>query len=217
MAINAQATQDFVPIKEVRDGVVILKDGGLRAILLASSINLSLKSAEEQQAVLLQFQTFLNSLDFSTQISVQSRRLDIRPYLGLLENRMKEQLEPLLKIQTREYIEFIRSFTDQVNIMTKSFFITVPYTQPALGSEGALEGLKNMLPGQGKPKDDKKTEAQIDFEEKRSQLDQRIGVIQQGLSRIGVRTVTLGTEEIIELFYKIFNPGEVTQSIKLNQ
>ncbi len=217
MAVRAQATQDFVPIKEVRDGIIILKDGGIRAVLLASSINLSLKSVDEQQAVLLQFQNFLNSLDFSTQISVQSRRLDIRPYLGLLENRMKEQLEPLLKIQTREYIEFIRSFTESVNIMTKSFFITVPYTQPALGSEGTIAGLKNLLPGQQKDPTDKRTADQINFEEKRSQLDQRIGVIQQGLSRIGIRTVALGTEEIVELFYKIFNPGEVTQSIKLEK
>jgi hypothetical protein len=215
MALNARATQDFVPIQEVRDGVIILKDGGVRAVLLASSINLSLKSADEQQATLLQFQTFLNSLDFSTQISVQSRRLDIRPYLNLLENRMKEQLEPLLKIQTREYIEFIRSFTDSVNIMTKSFFITVPYTQPALSAGGAVSGLKNLIPGQ-KSQPDKKSTEQLDFEEKRSQLDQRIGVIQQGLSRVGIRTVELGTEEIVELFYKIFNPGEVTQSIKLD-
>lgn len=217
MALNAKATQDFVPIKEIRDGVLVLKDGGMRAVLIASSINLSLKSADEQQAVLLQFQTFLNSLDFSTQISIQSRRLDIRPYLGLLEERMKEQLEPLLKIQTREYIEFIRSFTEQVSIMTKSFFIVVPYTAPALSAGGTLSGLRDLIPGQKKENDSKKTDAEVNFEEKRSQLDQRIGVVQQGLSRIGIRTVALGTEELVELFYKIFNPGEVTQSIKLEE
>lgn len=104
MAISASATQDFVPIKEVRDGVVILKDGSMRALLLASSINLSLKSFDEQNATLMQFQTFLNSLDFSVQIVVESRRLDIRPYLVLLDGRMKEQVEPLLKVQTKEYM-----------------------------------------------------------------------------------------------------------------
>ncbi len=215
MAVNARATQDFVPIKEIRDGIIILKDGGLRAILIASSINLSLKSADEQQAILLQFQTFLNSLDFSTQICVQSRRLDIRPYLTLLENRMKEQLEPLLKIQTREYIEFIRSFTESVSIMTKNFFIVVPYTQPTLSSGNSLSGIASIIPGMGGKKLEEKKGHDVEFEEKRSQLEQRIGVIQQGLSRIGVRTVELGTEEAVELFYKIFNPGEVTQSIKL--
>src|SRR3990167_1194180 len=103
MALNAKATQEFVPIKEVRDGVIVLKDGSLRAIVLANSINLSLKSSDEQKATIMQFQSFLNTLDFPIQISVQSRKLDIRPYLLLLENRMKVQSEPLLKLQTKEY------------------------------------------------------------------------------------------------------------------
>ena len=120
MVLRAKATQEFVPIKEVRDGIIVLKDGDLRAIVLANSINLSLKSEDEQKATILQFQSFLNTLDFSIQISVQSRRLDIRPYLLLLENRIKIQNEPLLKLQTREYIEFIRNFTESVAIMTKS-------------------------------------------------------------------------------------------------
>src|SRR5512142_1723057 len=109
MALKAKSTQSFVPIKEVRDGIVVLKNGELRAIVLANSINLSLKSEDEQRATILQFQNFLNTLDFPVQISVQSRRLDIRPYLLLLENRMKVQNEPLLKLQTKEYIEFIRN------------------------------------------------------------------------------------------------------------
>ena len=128
MALNAKATQEFMPIKEVRDGIVVLKDGGLRAIVLANSINLSLKSSEEQRATILQFQNFLNTLDFSVQICAQSRRLDIRPYLFMLEGRMKVQNETLLKLQTREYIEFVRNFTESVAIMTKSFFVVVPYT-----------------------------------------------------------------------------------------
>ena len=125
MAISAKSSQEFVPIKEVRNGIIVLKDGGLRSILVASSLNLSLKSPEEQAAIINEFQNFINGLDFPTQIVMQSRRLDIRPYLLLLENRIKEQVEPLLKIQTKEYINFIRSFTDEVNIMTKTFFISL--------------------------------------------------------------------------------------------
>src|SRR6185295_18347178 len=101
MALSARATQEFVPIKEIRDGIIVLKDGGLRAIVLASSINLSLKSEDEQRATILQFQSFLNTLDFYVQIVIESRILDIRPYLLLLENRMKVQTEPLLKLQTK--------------------------------------------------------------------------------------------------------------------
>ncbi len=215
MAIDAHAAQEFVPIKEVRNGIIILKDGGFRAVLIASSINLSLKSSDEQQAIINQFQSFLNSLDFSTQIVVQSRRLDIRPYLQTLELREKEQTEKLLKIQTKEYIEFIRSFTDQVNIMTKTFFIVVPYSETLMKTgDGMLD--KILGSGSKRPVDDtKKAVDMANFEEKRSQLDQRVGVIVSGLGGLGIRSTQLKTEEIVELFYKTFNPGDISQGIKL--
>ncbi|MEI8174509.1 MAG: hypothetical protein WCG28_01000 [bacterium] len=211
MALKAKATQDFVPIKEVRDGIIILKDGDLRAIVLANSVNLSLKSDDEQKATILQFQSFLNTLDFAIQISIQSRRLDIRPYLLLLEDRAKVQSEPLLKLQTKEYIEFIRNFTDSVSIMTKSFFVVVPYTHTVLKSDS---GIISRLFGK---KNKAKTEIakQEDFEEKRSQLEERVSVIEQGLSRCGIKSAQLGTEEVVEVFYKVFNPGEVEGKIKL--
>lgn len=216
MAIDAKATQNFVPIKEVRNGVIILKDGGLRAVLIASSINLSLKSGEEQMAILNQFQSFLNGLDFHTQIVIQSRRLDIRPYLLTLESRLKEQTEPLLKIQTKEYIDFIRSFTDEVNIMTKTFFIVVPYSPSVIKSKN---GLLDSMIGGGAPKkqieDTKKALDMASFEEKRSQLEQRINVIISGLGGIGIRSSQLMTDEVVELFYKTFNPGDISQGIKL--
>lgn len=216
MAINARAAQEFVPIKEVRDGVIILKDGGYRAVLIASSINLSLKSSDEQTAIINQFQSFLNGLDFSTQIVMQSRRLDIRPYLLTLEERLKMQNEKLLKIQTKEYIDFIRSFTDEVNIMTKTFFVIVPYSSSILKSS---DGLLDKIIGSGAPKkqieDTKKAIDMASFEEKRSQLDQRVGVITSGLGGLGIRSSQLGTEEIVELFYKTFNPGDISQGIKL--
>lgn len=211
MAINAKATQEFVPIKEVREGVITLKNGELRAIVLANSTNLSLKSSDEQRATIMQFQSFLNTLDFPIQISVQSRRLDIRPYLLLLENRMKMQNEPLIKIQTREYIEFIRNFTETVSIMTKNFFVVVPYSNTSLRSSSGIFGSLFSK----KNKKEIKIEKQLDFEEKRSQLEQRIGVIQQGLSRCGIKSAQLGTEEVVEVFYKVFNPGELEGKIIL--
>lgn len=212
MALSARRTQDFVPIQEVRDGIVVLKDGGLRALVLANSVNLSLKSADEQKATIYQFQSFLNTLDFPVQIVVQSRKLDIRPYLLLLENRMKVQTEPLIKIQTKEYMEFIRNFTETVNIMTKNFFIVVPYSSNQFkNSSGGIFG--NLF---SKKSDAMEKEAmKADFEEKRSQLDQRVSVIEQGLARCGIKSVELGTEEIVEVFYKVFNPGELEGKIEL--
>ncbi len=209
MAPVGKPTQNFISISEVRDGIMVLKDGGLRAILLATSVNLSLKSADEQVAILLQFQNFLNTLEFSTQIVIHSRRRDMRPYLATLEAREIDQNEPLLKIQTKEYIEFIRAFSDQTNIMEKSFFVVVPFTPTTLGGGKGLSGLFSSFV---KKKD---TVGEIDttqFEEARSQLEQRIAVISQGLSRVGVRTAQLGSEEIVELFYRVFNPGEGTSA-----
>jgi len=209
--LKAKATQDFVPIKEIRDGIIILKDGGLRGIVLANSVNLSLKSSEEQKATIMQFQTFLNTLDFPIQISIQSRKLDIRPYLLLLENRMKVQNEPLLKLQTKEYIGFIQNFTDSTSIMTKSFFVVVPYSNTTIKADsGIFKGLFSS-----KNKQAKKLEAELDFEEKRSQLDQRISVIRQGLARCGIKSAQLGTEEAVEVFYKVFNPGELEGKIQI--
>lgn len=214
MALSAKSSQDFVPIKEVRNGIIVLKDGGLRAILVASSLNLSLKSSDEQIAIIREFQNFLNSLAFSVQICVQSRRLDIRPYLLTLENRMREQTEPLLKIQTKEYMEFIKTFTDEVNIMTKTFFVVVPYTETAIKSGAKI--LDGFLGNSG-AKDSKSKDALdlASFEEKRSQLDQRVSVIISGLGRMGIRSSELKTDQVVELFYKTFNPGDISQGIKL--
>jgi len=211
----SKATQDFVPIKEVRDGIIILEDTSMRAILMTSSINFALKGEEEQQAILLQFQNFLNSLEFSIQIFIQSRDLDIRPYLALLEERYKEQTTELMRIQTREYIGFVKSFTEDTNIMTKHFFIVIPYTPSTLVSnkgKGGIPGLRKKITSKSTIE-----EKSASFEENRSQIEQRIAVIEQGLARTGIRIVNLGTEEIVELFYRLFNPGELSKPIPLEK
>jgi len=211
MSPSTSSTQAFVPIQEVRDGVLLLKDGGMRGILLASSVNFSLKSEDEKSAILFQFQDFLNSLDFSVEIVIQSRRLDIRPYLALLEEQQKKQTVDLMKIQIKEYIEFIRSFTETTNIMTKSFFIVVPYDPAVLSTEKA-SGLSSLF-GARTPKQ-KVADSDASFDENRTQLEQRISVVEQGLVRTGIRVARLGTEEVIELFYKAFNPGETEKPIQ---
>ncbi len=196
---KGQATQQFVPIERVRDGVVILKTGELRAVLLTSSLNLGLKSEDEQQAIFSQFQNLLNSLDFPVQFFVQSRKLNIKPYIDLLKERSIEVKEDLLKIQIHEYIGFITKFTEESNIMTKHFFITVPYFVP----QSSPSPSSFLSFG-----DDSKKVIDSHFESARTQLDQRVATVLQGLSRFGIRAQRLGTEEIVELFYKLFNPSD---------
>ncbi|MEI6296753.1 MAG: hypothetical protein WCO84_03860 [bacterium] len=207
-----KSTQDFVPVDKIHDGIVVLKDGTMLVVFMCSSLNFALKSADEQQAVIMQYQNFLNSLDFTVQILVQSRRLDIKPYLNSLNDRMSLQSNDLLKIQLKEYINFIRNFTEGVNIMEKSFYVVVPYQpmtfiQPGSTSSGILSSITGFF-GKSENKMAEKKQELLTFEENRSQLEQRAGVVSQGLSRTGVRTVALGTEELIELFYRIFNPED---------
>ena len=210
MASKSKATQNFVPVREVRDGIVILKDGSLRAVLMISSLNFALKSTDEQTSILYQFQNFLNSLDFSVQIFIQSRDLDIRPYIAVLEERLGAQNNDLMRIQVREYIDFVRNFTENANIMTKNFFVVVPYTPSVLSKKNGV--FEKFIPS--KKESGEKTES---FEEYRAQLEQRTQVVEQGLSRTGVRMVQLGTEEVIELLYKIFNPGELQKPASITQ
>jgi hypothetical protein len=200
---NTGASQDFVPIKEIKDGLVVLDDGTLVAISLVTSVNISLKSAEEQASTIAAFQAFINILEFPVQISVQSRKLDIDPYLELLETRLKEQSNEIIKLQTIEYISFIKNFTDSINIMEKQFFLVVSYKPVIVSAD--KKGIFSLF--------SKKTQAEADLsskdviDEARSQLEQRIGLLESGLSRTGVRIKRLDTEATLEVFYTIFNPG----------
>lgn len=208
---KAKPSQEIVPIQEIREGIVILKDGSLRMILMCSALNFALKSRDEQEAIVAGYQSFLNSLDFSLQIFVSSRRLNIEPYLDTLREAEKKQFNDLLKIQIKEYIDFVKSFVEMEKIVSKTFYVVVPYTPPFLEikSGGIMSGvfgaLKFLKPGE---KSVKRIEEQK-FEEYRGQLWQRVETAISGLNRVGVRTAPLNTEEAIELFYGLYNPGEL--------
>lgn len=211
-AQNAQASQQFVPIREIRDGVVILNNGSLRTILMASSINFALKSQEEQRAVIAQFQNFLNSLDFSVQFHIESRNLDIRPYVQQLQTQLEKEDNQLLKTQISEYIDFIKTFTEDSDIMQKTFFVVVPYNRSIVDkSGGIIDSVKSLLGQSGGSTDNLDEES---FQEARSQLQQRRNVVEQGLVRTGVRITQLGTEEGLELFYRLLNPGNLSREIR---
>jgi hypothetical protein len=209
----AKPTQAFVPVKEIRSGVVVLKDGGYRGILMCSSINFALKGADEQRAIVEGFQSFLNTLDFSIQIVINSRKMDLRPYLALLEQTAPAQKTELLRIQLREYEQFIRSFAESANIMTKTFYIVVPYSVSSGAEVAKAVGFLGSIGGGKKPAS---AVGSSDFEQERAQLEERLALVAEGLSGTGVRAVPLGTEEVIELLYRSFNPGELENPIHLD-
>ena len=209
----ANPAQQFVPVREVKNGVIVLKDGRLRGVLMASSLNFALKSVDEQQAIIGSFQTFLNTLDFSLEIVIHSRDMDIRPYLRLLEGRLEDQENELMRIQLKEYIRFVREFVDRSQVMRKYFYVVVPFDPLNLP-----RGSSSLFPFPGVPRKEKGTTespSEIAFAQSVSQLNQRMSVVSQGLAAIGVRSAALSTEEVLELLYRSFNPDAGEESVPM--
>lgn len=205
-AKGAHSAQEFLVLDAIRDGVLILKGGrGFRAVLMVSSFNFALKSAEEQDAVIFQYENFLNSLDFSIQFAVQSRKLNILPYLEILKEREKDEANELLKIQIGEYMEFIRSFVELTNIVTKIFYVVIPFTPTIAEKAGVTSFLSSFI---GTKKGAGQLAGDEQFAEYKNQLLQRVDAVSTGLRRFGLRTALLNTEELIELFYGLYNPAE---------
>lgn len=197
---TASSIQQHLVIQDIKDGVIILKDGGLRALLLASSVNFALKSIEEQDAIVYKYQLFLNSLDFPVQIMIASRKFNIDPYIQSLKDLETQQENELLKIQTTEYINFIQGLTEMSNIMTESFYVVIPYTSATVkvGTFSKLFGVKSKTNNGLKEEE---------FQKLKTQLWQRVEFVISGLSGTGIKTVPLNAEELIELFYKLYNPS----------
>lgn len=194
-------TQQFLEVDQVKEGVIILKNKVLQGILMVSSLNFALKSEEEQNATIYQFQAFLNSLDFSCQIVIQSRRLNITGYLEKLKELEENQQNELLQAQTKEYREFIRQLVEQENILIKNFFVVVPYTlleAVGLGAEGKGIFKKAKVPSL----------TEESFQRFKTQLWQRMEYVALSLRRSGLQAVPLTTPEIIELFWSLHHPKE---------
>ncbi len=198
------ATQDFVAVDEIREGIAVLKSGSIRAILMCGSRNLELESIDSQNAIISAYSDFLNSFDWPLQIVIHSRRLDIGPYLATLEERSKTQTNELLKIQTTEYIDFIKSFVSLSDIMTKKFYVVVPYDPVLPAGSNPLGSISSLF---GKAPQTAMTEEK--FNELKNQLQQRVEHIILALAHVGIKAVQLQTDELIELFYNLYNPEEL--------
>ncbi len=200
---KGKPAQQLVPLKEVRDGIAVLKDGTLRSTLIVSSLNFALKSEEEQTAIILAFQDFLNSLDFPVHITVMSRRLDITPYLEELRSRQEKQDNELLRLQMEEYINFVSELVKGNDIMAKTFLVTVPFSVVQSRQDNFFQRLQKGL--QTVAKGDAKI-SEEDFTHYKAQLLQRVEQVAVGLRGVGLRLVPLQTQEMLELFYNMLNP-----------
>ena len=205
MAPNAT---EIIPIADIRDNLVVLKNNSLRGIVQVSAVNFELRSSDEQHAMLQQFQGFLDSLDFPAQIVVQSRKFSVISYLDAVSVALKDVKNDLLKLQGAEYLRFVEELSDLSNVMVKKFFVVIPISAPAIDQntgKGFLGGFSRFWKKKSKQAQEKPTEPVIDTTLK-EQLDLRSDLIIGGLSGIGLNGHLVAHDELIALFADTMNP-----------
>lgn len=198
------ASQRFLPIAEIRNDTVLLKKGGLRAVLLVEPLNFNLKSETEQQGIISGYEEFINTLSFPLQIVMRSTKVNIDPYIEQIREKSKHQENPLLKEQTESYASFIEKIVDVADIMQKRFYVIVPLDEVEQKQHGMFSQFLTWL-----GVDDTSAKANIRhkyFAERSSRLKDRINLVEAGLNNVGLMTRRLNTRELIELYYKVYNP-----------
>ena len=201
---NEPSTTDLIQLKELRDGVALLKDGSLRGVVQVSAINFELRSSDEQAAILQQYASFLNSIDFPIQMIVHSRRFDISEYLATVQAAADQLTNELLKVQATEYIRFIGELSSLSNIMAKNFYIALPMmVTPPKEQGGFLKGITGIFKKKPAKKQSVPTEQLASY---KAQLQQRADLIIGGLSGMGLKGHMLGQEELLKLFNELYNP-----------
>lgn len=197
------STQSHLPFSEIKDGIVVMRDGSLRMIILCSPTNFDLKSPAEKDAIEFAYQGFLNGLHFPIQIIVQSRKIDLDAYLTKLEGIQSNQANPLLASLMEDYVLNIRGLLDEVNIMEKRFYVVVPYYTDILSKANILTKLRGATNSNTEV-----TQTTGEYEQRKRDLLQRTNLVATGLAQVGVRAAVLNTQEVIELFYNSYNIAE---------
>lgn len=199
---QVKSTQAYLDIAAIKEGVVVLKSGGMRAVLEVKSVNFALKSPQEQDDIVLRYQGFLNSLHFPLQILMHSRKLDLTDYLAKLRTRSEGEPNDMIRGQIVGYVAFMEKLLSVVNIMDKRFLVIVPFDPPSLISRGLIDQLLHPV-----------HRVTISMTEKEfttfaAELDQRVGLVTSGLTSLGLKLGRLTTKQLIELYYATYNPEE---------
>jgi type IV secretory pathway VirB4 component len=212
---NPNSTQNSLLIAEVRDGIVIMNDGSFRAVIMCKSINFDLMSPQEREAVEFSYQGFLNSLYFPVQIFMRSQKVDLRPYLEKLDKIRTEQDNMLLGLLMEDYIGFLSAVAQQTNIMDKKFYVVISYPDPDEDIKSALKqstgfftGMVDMFSKNSTPHI---TINENMLEQAKTELKNRVQSVMQGLLECGVQSIPLDTQELIELYYDVYNPDTATR------
>ncbi len=203
---NPNSSQNSLLIAELRDSMTIMNDGSMRAVVACQSINFDLMSDREREAVEYSYQNFLNSLYFPIQILIRSQKVDIGPYLDLLEKIRRDQDNMLLGVLMDDYISFIGALAQETNIMDKNFFIVVPY-YPAGDVNSAVSQSKNMLGSLFSGNQQQRIRIdEATYNKSKDEVRNRVQTVINGLLQIGIRSAQLNTKELGELYYNVYNP-----------
>lgn len=203
--IDNASTQEHIPIATAKDGILVMKDGGMRVVLLVNAINFSLKSEEEQNAIVYQYQSFINSLNFPIQIVVQSRIMDLGTYLKTMRELMQKQTNELLLDVTESYIDFVEELIEKSSIMSKRFYVVIPIS-PITSGLPVKEAQKILNANKKKNIEIKYSDK--DFIHYAQELNEKTQTVIAGLSSIGLQAIPLNTQQLIELYYNSYNPEE---------
>lgn len=194
-------SQRYLDIAEIKEDLVVMKDGTLRAVLLVSSINFALKSVDEQNAIVQAYMQFLNGLDFPIQVTIQSRRMNIDDYLQKLQDSQKGQQNELLRQQIVDYRNYIRQLVDLGEIMQKRFYVVIPLDPATDKQKGFFSRLSEVLtPSIAIHLTDER------FHKNKETLMLRVSQVSSGLQSMSLNTVMLDTQSLIELYYTVYNP-----------
>jgi len=204
---SGNSSEQFVNIHEIRGPIVILKDGSLRVIVEAMSVNFDLKSADEKTSMIVGFQNFLNSVDFPMQIVIDSRKLDISNYIASVELVAQGLRNELLKVHANEYMRFVSGLTDLANVVSKKFYLVIPYYATEIGVQkvGIKDKIKNVFTTTNVMKDISNEKLQKYI----LQLDQRVALVRNGVEQMGVKTKIIEQDALATLYYNYYNPRPI--------
>jgi len=169
-----------IDLKGVKHGILLLPRNRYRIVLRVSSLNFELKSEDEQDAIIDTYESFLNSVGCPLQILIRTREIDMDKYLADLDERLEDESEDIYRAQLINYGEFVRSLITTNKILTRHFYVIVPYD------------------GNSK----------LDFESVREQLNLRVDIVMKGLARLGMQSRQLSSLEVLDLFYSFYNPTQ---------
>jgi len=202
------STQEHLDIEDIRDDYVVLKTGGVVAVIQTTAVNFDLLSEIEQDAMIGAFAMLLNSLTFPIQVLVRSKRLDISKYIDLVYKAEQQQKDPLLKFQAEAYRKFVQDLIQTNDVLDKKFYVAIPSaltTAKELGSS-PLDPIWRLF---GMHKRQTSVNVEQALKRANNELPPKIDHVIKEFNRIGVRSKRLGTQELVELFFDIYNPSSI--------